>query len=70
MRDFVQVEKLRAHNVVVDMVMMGIIEKHANDQSHYILEMNIVVSILSRTISASNNSSYNQFISHFNNVTI
>ena len=27
MRDFVQVEKLRAHNVVVDMVIMNIIKK-------------------------------------------
>ena len=46
MREFVQVERLSAHDVVVDVVIMGTIEKHANDQSHYILEVNIVVSIL------------------------
>ena len=69
MREFVQVERLSAHDVVVDIMIINIIEKHVNDQSHYILEMNIVVSILLRAISASNNSSYNQFISHFNNVT-
>ena len=38
--------------------------------SHYILKMNIVVSILLRAISTSKNSPYNQFITHFNSVTI
>ena len=63
-------ERLNAKDVVVDVVIMGIIEKHANDQSHYIIEMNIVVSILLRAISTTKNSLYNQFINHFNNVTI
>ena len=57
MREFVQVERLSAHDVVVDIMIINIIEKHVNDQSHYILEMNIVVSILLRAISASKNSS-------------
>ena len=70
MREFVQVERLSVHDAVVDVVIMGIIEKHANDQSHYILEMNIVMSILLKAISTSKNSPYNQFINHFNNVTI
>ena len=70
MREFVQVERSSTHDVMVDMVIMGIIEKHTNNQSHYILEMNMVVSILLRAILVSNNSSYNQFINHFNNVTI
>ena len=70
MREFVQVERLSAHDVVVDMMIIGMIEKHVNDQSHYILKMNIVVSILLRAILVYKNSSYNQFISHFNNVTI
>ena len=70
MREFVQVERLSAHDVVVDIMIINIIEKHVNDQSHYILEMNIVVSILLKAISASKNSPFNQFISHFNNVTI
>ena len=60
---------LSAHDAMVDVVIMDIIEKHANDQSHYILEMNIVVLILLKAISTSKNSPYNQFISHFNNVT-
>ena len=63
-------ERLNTHDVVVDLVIMGMIKKHANDQSHYILEMNIVVSILLRAISTSMNFPYNQFISHFNNATI
>ena len=70
MRKFVQVERLSAHDVVVDVVIMCTIEKHANNQSHCILEMNLVVSILLRAISTSKNSPYNQFIGHFNNVTI
>ena len=37
MKEFVQVERLSAHNVVIDVIIMGIIEKHANDQSYYIL---------------------------------
>ena len=70
MREFVQVERLSAHDVVIDVMIMSTIEKYANDQSNYILEVNIVVSILLRVISTSKNSPYNQFISHFNNVTI
>ena len=70
MKEFVQVERLSAHDIVIDVIIMGIIEKHANDQSYYILEMNIVMSILLKAILASKNSPYNQFISHFNNVTI
>ena len=60
---------LSAHDAMVDVVIMDIIEKHANDQSHYILDMNIVVSVLLRAILTFKNSLYNQFISHFNNVT-
>ena len=70
MREFIQVKRLSTHSVVVDVVIIDIIEKHTNDQSHYILEINIVVSILLRAISASKNSPCNQFINHFNNVTI
>ena len=70
MREFVKVERLSAHDVVIDVMIMSTIEKYANDQSNYILEVNIVVSILLRVISTSKNSPYNQFISHFNNVTI
>ena len=69
-RKFIQVKGLSAHDAMVDVVIMDIIEKHANNQSHYILEMNIVVLILLKAISTSKNSPYNQFISHFNNVTI
>ena len=69
MREFVQVKRLSTHDTVVDVVIMDIIEKHANDQSHYILDMNIVVSVLLRAILTFKNSLYNQFISHFNNVT-
>ena len=70
MREFIQMERLSAHDVVIDVIIMSTIEKYANDQSNYILEVNIVVSILLRVISTSKNSPYNQFISHFNNVTI
>ena len=69
MREFVQVKRLSTHDTVVDVVIMDIIEKHAYDQSHYILDMNIVVSVLLRAILTFKNSLYNQFISHFNNVT-
>ena len=55
-------ERLNTKDVVVDVVIIGIIEKHANGQSHYIIEMNIVVSILLRAISTTKNSLYNQFI--------
>ena len=51
--------EVKAHDAMVDVVIIGIIEKYANDQSHYILEMNIVVSILLTTISTSKNSPYN-----------
>ena len=55
MRQFVQIKRLSTYDVVVNVVIMGIIEKHVNDQSHYVLEMNIVVSILFRAISTSKN---------------
>ena len=63
-RKFVQVERVSTHDAVVDVVIMGIIEKHANDQSHYILGMNIVVATLLRAVSTSKDSPYNQFITH------
>ena len=60
MKEFDQVKRLlSAHDVVVDVMIIDIIEKYANDQSHYIIEMNIVVSILLKTISTSKNSPYN-----------
>ena len=51
--------EVKAHDAMVDVVIIDIIEKYANDQSHYILEMNIVVSILLKAISTSKNSLYN-----------
>ena len=52
-------KRLNAHDVVINVVIMGIIEKHSNDQFHYILDINIIVSILLITISTSRNSPYN-----------
>ena len=37
MKEFVQMKRLNAHDVVINVVIMGIIEKHSNDQFHYIL---------------------------------
>ena len=60
MKEFDQVKRLlSAHDVVVDAMIIDIIEKYANDQFHYILDINIIVSILLTTISTSKNSPYN-----------
>ena len=69
MKEFDQAKRLlSAHDVVVDVMIIDIIEKHANDQFHYILDINIIVSILLTTISISK--PYNWFITYFNSVTI
>ena len=59
MKEFVQMKRLNAHDVVINVVIMGIIEKHSNDQFHYILDINIIVSILLTTMSPSKNFPYN-----------